>query len=53
MDGGIHTNLDPGDVTIHSDAEAAIARVGYTGTGPGQDHAVRVVKAIKDRLTQG
>jgi ribonuclease HI len=40
-------------VTIHSDAQAAIARVGHTGTGPGQDRAIRVVKAVKDRLAQG
>jgi hypothetical protein len=40
-------------VTIHSDAQAAIAGVGHTGTGPGQDRAIRVVKAVKDRLTQG
>jgi hypothetical protein len=26
-----------GDLTIHSDAQAAIARVSHNGTGPGQD----------------
>jgi hypothetical protein len=40
-------------VTIHSDAQAAIARVAHTGTGPGQDRATRVVKAVKDRSAQG
>jgi hypothetical protein len=29
-------------VTIHSGAQAAITRVGHTGTRPGQDHAIRV-----------
>jgi hypothetical protein len=28
-------NQIPGDLTIHSDAQAAIARVGHTGQGPG------------------
>jgi hypothetical protein len=28
-------NQIPGDLTIHSDAQAAISRVGHTGTGPG------------------
>jgi hypothetical protein len=32
----VNNNLIPGDLTIHSDVQAAIARVGYTGTGPGQ-----------------
>jgi ribonuclease HI len=49
----INRNQIPGDVIIHSDAQGAIARVGHTGTGPGQDRAIRVVKAVKDRLTQG
>jgi hypothetical protein len=37
-------NQIPGDLTIHSDAQAAISRVGHTGTGPGQDRALRVVR---------
>jgi hypothetical protein len=36
-------NQIPGDLTIHSDAQAAISRVGHPGTGPGQDRAIRVV----------
>jgi hypothetical protein len=40
-------------VTICSDAQAAIARVGHTGTGPGRDHAIRVVKAVQHRAAQG
>jgi hypothetical protein len=28
-------NEIPGDITIHSDAQAAIARVGYMGPSPG------------------
>jgi hypothetical protein len=42
-----------GDIAIHSDSQAAIARVGHTGPGPGQDRAIRVVKAVKHRLTRG
>jgi ribonuclease HI len=43
----------PGDLTIHSDAQAAIARVAHTGTGPGQDRAIRVVKAVQQRRRRG
>jgi hypothetical protein len=46
-------NQIAGDVTIYSDAQAAIARVGHTGTGPGQDRAIRVVKAVQHRAAQG
>jgi hypothetical protein len=46
-------NQIPGDLTIHSDAQAAISRVGHTGTGPGQDRALRVVQAVQRRLRQG
>jgi hypothetical protein len=46
-------NQIPGDLTIHSDAQAAISRVGHTGTGPGQDRAMRVVQAVQRRLRQG
>jgi hypothetical protein len=46
-------NQIPGDLTIHSDAQAAIARAGHTGPGPGQDRAIRVVKVVKCRLTRG
>jgi hypothetical protein len=31
------------NLTIHSNAEAAISRVVHTGTGPGQDRALRAV----------
>jgi ribonuclease HI len=41
------------DLTIHSDAQAAIARVSHTGTGPGQDRAIRVVKAVQKRIERG
>jgi hypothetical protein len=34
---------------INSDAQAAIARAGHTGAGPGQYRALRVVKAVKHR----
>jgi hypothetical protein len=43
----------PGDLTIHSDAQATIARVAHTGTGPGQDRAIRVVKAIQQLRRRG
>jgi hypothetical protein len=46
-------NQIPGDLTIHFDAQAAISRVGHTGTGPGQDRAIRVVQAVQRRLRQG
>jgi hypothetical protein len=49
----ITRNQIPGDMTIRSDAQAAIARVAHTGTGPGQDRAVRVVTAVKNPLAQG
>jgi ribonuclease HI len=46
-------NEIPGDLTIYSDAQAAIARVGHTGTGPGQERAIRVVKAVQKRYQRG
>jgi ribonuclease HI len=42
-----------GDVTIHSDVQAAITRVCHTGIGPGQDRAIRVVQAVQHRVAQG
>jgi hypothetical protein len=42
-----------GDLTIYSDAQAAIARVGHTGIGPGQERAIRVVKAVQERYQRG
>jgi hypothetical protein len=45
----VNQNEIPGDLTIHSDAQAAIARVSHTGTGPGQDRAIRVVKAVQKK----
>jgi ribonuclease HI len=49
----VNQNEIPGDLTIHSDAQAAIARVSHTGTGPGQDRAIRVVKAVQTRKERG
>jgi ribonuclease HI len=46
-------NEIPGDITIHSDAQAVIARVGDTGPGPGQQRAIRVVKAVQRRHHRG
>jgi hypothetical protein len=46
-------NEIPGDLSIHSDAQAAIARAGHTGTGPGQEQAIRVVKAVQKRHQRG
>jgi hypothetical protein len=42
-----------GDLTIHSDAQAAIARVSHTGTEPRQDRAIRVVKAVQKLKERG
>jgi ribonuclease HI len=49
----VNENEIPGDLTIHSDAQAAIARVSHTGTGPGQDRAIRVVKAVQKMKERG
>jgi ribonuclease HI len=49
----VNQNEIRGDLTIHSDAQAAIARVSHTGTGPGQDRAIRVVKAVQKRKERG
>jgi hypothetical protein len=49
----VNQNEIPGDLTIHSDAQAAIARVSHTGTGPGEDRAIRVVKAVQKRKERG
>jgi ribonuclease HI len=49
----VNQNEIPGDLTIHSDAQAAIARVRNTGTGPGQDRAIQVVKAVQKRTERG
>jgi hypothetical protein len=43
-------NQSPGDLTIYSDAQAAISRVGHTGTRPGQDRSIRVVQAYSAGL---
>jgi hypothetical protein len=45
----VNQNEIPGDLTIYYDALAAIARVSHTGTGHGQDPAMRVVKAVQKR----
>jgi ribonuclease HI len=52
MEYAIHDPI-PGNLTIHSDAQAPISRVGHTATGPGQGRAIRVVQAIQRRLRQG
>jgi ribonuclease HI len=49
----INQNEIPGDLTIHSDAQAAIASVRHTGTGRGQDRAIWVVKAVQNRKERG
>jgi hypothetical protein len=49
----VNQNEIPRDLTIHSDAQPAIARVSHTGTGPGQDRAIRVVKAVQKRKERG
>jgi ribonuclease HI len=46
-------NEIPGDITIHLDSQAVIARVGHTGPGPGQQRAIRVVKAVQHRHYRG
>jgi hypothetical protein len=46
-------NEIPGDITIHSDAEAAIALVGHTGLGPGKQRVIRVLKAVQHRHHPG
>jgi hypothetical protein len=46
-------NQIQGDLTIHSDAQAATSRVGYTGPGPGRDRAIRIVKTVQFRHRQG
>jgi hypothetical protein len=42
----VNQNEIPGDLTIHSDAQAAIARVSHTWTGQVQDRPIRIVKAV-------
>jgi hypothetical protein len=49
----VDSNQIPGDLTIHSDAQAAMARVGHTGTGRGHGRAIRVVKAVQLRKEPG
>jgi ribonuclease HI len=49
----VNQNEIPGDLTIHSDAQAAIARVSHTGTGPGQDRAIPAVKTVPKRKERG
>jgi ribonuclease HI len=40
-------------LTIHSDAQVAIARVSHNGTVPGQDRGIRVVTAVQRRRERG
>jgi hypothetical protein len=49
----VNDNQIPGDLTIHSVAQAAIARVSHTRIGPGQDGAIRVVTAVQHRNERG
>jgi hypothetical protein len=46
-------NQIAGDVKIYSDAQAAIAQAGHKGMGPGQDRAIRMVKAVRHRAAHG
>jgi hypothetical protein len=49
----VNQNAVLGDLTTYLDTQAAIERVSHTGTGPGQDRAIRVVKAIQKRKERG
>jgi hypothetical protein len=49
----VNQNVIPSDLTIHSDAQAEIARVSHTGRRPGQDRAIWVVKAVQKRKERG
>jgi ribonuclease HI len=49
----VNDNHIPGDLTIHSDAQAAIERPGHTGTRPGQERVIRIVKAVQNCHGQG
>jgi hypothetical protein len=40
------------DLTFHSNDQVAISDVRHTGTGTGQDRAIRVVEALERRLNQ-
>jgi alkyl hydroperoxide reductase subunit AhpC len=42
-----------GNITIDSDAQVAIVRVGYMRLGLGQQRAIRVVKSIQRRRHRG
>jgi hypothetical protein len=46
----VNQNEIPGDLAIHADAQATIARVSVTGTGPGEDRAILVVTAAPKRM---
>jgi hypothetical protein len=48
----VNDNHIPGDLTIQSDAQAVIERVGHTGAGPEQETAIRIVKAVQYRHGQ-
>jgi hypothetical protein len=49
----VNQNEIPGDLTFHSNTQAAIVRVSHTGTRSGQDRAIRVVKAVHKRKERG
>jgi hypothetical protein len=49
----VNQNKIHGDVTIYSHVQAALVRVSHTGTGPGQDRAIRVIKAVQKRKERG
>jgi hypothetical protein len=49
----VNQNKIPGNLTIHSDAQAAIAQVSHDSTGLGQDRAIRAVKAVSNRKEPG
>jgi ribonuclease HI len=49
----VNQNKITGNLTIHSDTQSGIAQVIHTGTGMGQDRAIRVVKAVQKRKKPG
>jgi hypothetical protein len=49
----VDANQIAGDMTIHSEAQAAIARVSHNRTGPAQGSAIRVVKSVQRRKDRG
>jgi ribonuclease HI len=46
-------NVIPRDLTINSDAQPAIARVGHTGIGLGSNRVIRIVQVMQNRIERG